>query len=324
MTRLDDIKSLSSPRWAPAHTSACSAATEMDQLSRTAPPALTTPQHRKRVLMKRTLRATAATAAFLAAIVTIPTTVAAHVVAQPVVETSSSVDRPTIVLVHGAFADSSSWNGVTRRLVKDGYEVVAVANPLRDLDSDAAAVRSVLRNVDGPVVLVGHSYGGAVITNATRGNDAIKALVYVAGFAPNEGESAGELAALYPGSTLGETLVETPLDGGDVDLTIKPELFRRQFAADVNAAKARLMAVSQRPITTAALSDFSGAPAWKTEPSYFLIPGRDKNIPPAAQEFMARRAGATIVRLPKASHAVPVSRPIVTATLIEQAAEARD
>ncbi|KRF32480.1 alpha/beta hydrolase [Nocardioides sp. Soil805] len=242
---------------------------------------------------------------------------------QPTARTGSAQDRPTIVLVHGAFADSSSWNGVTKRLLSDGYDVVAVANPLRDLDGDAAAVRSVLSTVEGPVVLVGHSYGGAVITNATRGNDAIEALVYVAGFAPDEGESAGELAALYPGSTLGETLLETSLPDGSVDLAIKPELFRRQFAADVPAPTARLMAVSQRPITTAALTDASGRPAWKSAPSYFLIPGRDKNIPPAAQEFMARRAGATVVRLPKASHAVPVSRPIVTAKLIERAAEAK-
>jgi pimeloyl-ACP methyl ester carboxylesterase len=273
--------------------------------------------------MKRTSRAIAAATAFLAVAVSSPTNVAAHGVARPAAKTSLSADRPTIVLVHGAFADSSSWDGVTQRLIKDGYEVVAAANPLRDLDGDAAAVRSVLRNVEGPVVLVGHSYGGAVITNAARGNDAIQALVYVAGFAPDEGESAGELAALYPGSTLGSTLVEAPR-AGDVDLTIKRELFRRQFAADVKAAKARLMAVSQRPITTAALTDHSGTPAWETAPSYFLIPGRDKNIPPAAQEFMARRAAATVVRLPKASHAVPVSRPIVTATLIERAAEAAD
>jgi pimeloyl-ACP methyl ester carboxylesterase len=229
--------------------------------------------------------------------------------------------KPTVVLVHGAFADSSGWNGVVARLQRDGYPVIAAANPLRSLTGDSDYLRAVVGAVAGPVVLVGHSYGGSVITNSALGNANVKALVYVAGFAPDRGESALELSNKFPGSTLGPTLEKIPLGGGAVDLRVRQDLFPKQFAADVPLREARLMAVSQRPITSAALSDPSGEPAWRTIPSYFLIPTGDKNIPPAAQVFMAQRAHGVVVTVNGASHAVFVSKPGITAALIERAAK---
>ena len=199
--------------------------------------------------------------------------------------TGMPTPKPTVVLVHGAFADSSSWNGVVTRLQHDGYPVIAAANPLRGLASDAAYVHAVLQTVTGPVVLVGHSYGGSVITNAALGDSHVRALVYVAGFAPDTGESALELSNQFPGSTLGATLEQIPVGGGAVDLVVRQDLFPQQFAADVPLPEARLMAVAQRPVAAAALNEPSGEPAWRTIPSYFLIPTGDKNIPPAAQEF---------------------------------------
>jgi pimeloyl-ACP methyl ester carboxylesterase len=228
--------------------------------------------------------------------------------------------KPTVVLVHGAFADSSSWNGVVARLRGEGFPVIAAANPLRSLAGDATYVSAVLDAVTGPVILVGHSYGGSVITNAARGNPGVKALVYIAGFAPDTGETALELSNKFPGSTLGPTLEQLPLGGGAVDLRVRQDLFPEQFAADVPLREARLMAVAQRPITAAALSEPSGEPAWRSIPSWFLIPTGDKNIPPAAQRFMAQRANGSTVTVRNASHAVLVSQPNITARLIERAA----
>jgi pimeloyl-ACP methyl ester carboxylesterase len=228
--------------------------------------------------------------------------------------------KPTVVLVHGAFADSSSWNRVIAWLQHDGYRVIAAANPLRSLASDADSVGAVVRAVAGPVVLVGHSYGGSVNTDAARDNPNVRALVYVAGFAPDRGESALELSNKYPGSSLGDTLEQVPLGGGAVDLRVRQDLFPQQFAADVRRREARLMAVAQRPITAAALGEPSGEPAWRSIPSYFLIPTADKNIPPAAQSFMARRAHGFVATVKGASHAVMVSQPRITARFIERAA----
>ncbi|MFF5859606.1 alpha/beta fold hydrolase [Streptomyces sp. NPDC012751] len=233
--------------------------------------------------------------------------------------------KPTVVLVHGAFADASSWNGVIKRLEHEGYPVVAPANPLRGLGSDAAYIHSVLASIKGPVVLVGHSYGGAVISEAAVGDPQVKALVYIAAFLPEKGESALELSNKFPGSTLGETLnsVSFPLpDGGTgTDLYIKSDKFHGQFAADVPGPTAALMAATQRPVTAAALADKATAAAWKTIPSYDLVTTQDKNIPPAAQRFMAERAHAHTVEV-NASHAVSVSRPATVTHLIEQAARA--
>lgn len=230
--------------------------------------------------------------------------------------------KPTVVLVHGAFADSSSWNGVVSILQKDGYKTVAVANPLRGVANDAAYVGNVLESIEGPVVLVGHSYGGQVISNAAQGRDNVKSLVYVAAFAPNAGESAADLAGKFPGGTLGEALAApVKLAGGGVDLYIDQSKFRQQFAHDVAEQEAALMAVGQRPITEAALTEKSGVPAWKSLPSYFVYGDGDKNIPAEALGFMAERAGSkgTVV-VEGASHVVMVSKPEVVADLIEEAA----
>ncbi|MET8783950.1 alpha/beta hydrolase [Streptomyces sp. NPDC004589] len=244
---------------------------------------------------------------------------------KPVNHSAGTPPLPTIVLVHGAFADSSSWNGVIERLQRAGYPVIAAANPLRGLADDAAYVASVLEGVQGPVVLAGHSYGGAVISEAAVGNTQVKALVYIAAFTPDEGESALELSGKFPGSTLGAALtpVPFPLDGGTgtgTDLYIEPAKFHDQFAADVPEPVAALMAATQRPVAASALEEKASAAAWKTIPSFSLIATEDYNIPPAAQQFMAERAHAHTVEV-KASHAVAVSRPDAVARLIEQAAQ---
>ncbi|MHA6645408.1 alpha/beta fold hydrolase [Mesorhizobium sp. A623] len=231
--------------------------------------------------------------------------------------------KPTVVLVHGAFADSSSWNGVIKILQKDGYQVVAAANPLRGVTSDASYVSTVVGSVEGPVVLVGHSYGGQVITTAANGHVNVKSLVYVAAFAPDKGEAAADLAGKFPGGTLGEALAApVKLADGGVDLSIDQPKFHQQFAHDVPSDQAALMAAGQRPITEAALTEKSGEPAWKAIPSWFVYGDSDKNIPAKALGFMAERAGSKRTVVVKgASHVVMVSRPQVVADLIEEAAQ---
>ncbi len=231
--------------------------------------------------------------------------------------------KPTILFVHGAFADSSSWNGVIAHLQKDGYKTVAVANPLRSVSNDARLVSDVVRSIAGPVVLVGHSYGGQVISNAAKGHENVKSLVYVAAFAPDAGEAAAELAGKFPGGTLGEALAPpVKLADGGVDLYIDQTKFHDQFAHDVPASEAVLMAAGQRPITEAALTEKSGEPAWKSLPSYFVYGDGDKNIPAKALGFMAERAGSKRTVVVKgASHVVMVSQPEVVADLIKEAAK---
>ena len=232
--------------------------------------------------------------------------------------------KPTVVLVHGAFADSSSWNGVIKKLKEDGYPVVAVANPLRSLSGDAAYVKDLLAGIDGPVVLVGHSYGGAVISNAAHGSDNVKALVYAAAFLPDKGENANELASKFEGSTLGQALRPVPItrpDGSqDVDLYIDQTVFHHQFAADVPAGIAETMAVTQRPATGTALNEGASEPAWRTIPSWSLVATDDLNIPRELQIYMAERARAHVEEV-RSSHAVTVSRPDAVTRVIEQAAE---
>lgn len=233
--------------------------------------------------------------------------------------------KPTVVLVHGAFADSSSWNGVVKILEKDGYPVIAAANPLRSVKGDAQSVADVLASVKTPVVLVGHSYGGPVISEAAYGNANVKALVYVAAFAPEKGETAAELSGRFPGSTLGPTLsAPVPLADGGKDLYIQQDKFHDQFAADVSQADAKLMAATQRPVTVAALNEAATEPAWKTVPSYFVYGDQDKNIPAQALAFMAERAHSKQTVVVKgASHVVMVSNPKAVASLIETAATAK-
>ncbi|WP_326540382.1 alpha/beta fold hydrolase [Pseudorhodoferax sp.] len=232
--------------------------------------------------------------------------------------------KPVVVLVHGAFAESSSWDGVTTRLQQQGHRVVAVANPLRGVESDAGYVRDLLKSLPGPVVLVGHSYGGSVISNASSGSSQVKALVFVAAFAPEAGESAAELSGRFPGSTLGPTLAApVALSTGGKDLYIEASRFHSQFAADVPAAQAALMAAAQRPIAEAALGERAGPPGWKQIPSWFVYGSADRNIPPAALRFMAERAAARkTVAVDGASHVVMASQPQVVADLIAEAAAA--
>lgn len=232
--------------------------------------------------------------------------------------------NPTVVLVHGAFADSSSWNGVVARLLRDGYPVVAVANPLRSLAGDARLVRDVLDAVDGPVVLAGHSYGGSVLSEAADGHPRVRALVFVASFLLEPGESTGDLAGKFPGNELGGALRPVPVQGPDGtvdDLYIEQGRFRPVFAADVPADTAALMAVTQRPILAGALADPATRAAWQRIPSWTLITRQDLAVPAEAQRFMAERASSHAVEV-DASHAVTVSRPDVVADLIVEAARA--
>lgn len=236
----------------------------------------------------------------------------------------ATISNPTIVLVHGAFAESSSWNGVVAELQARGYAVVAAANPLRGLKYDADYVSSVLLGIQGPIVLVGHSYGGSVISNAVKGNPSVMALVYVAGFAPEAGESAIDLSNRFPGSTLGTALAPpVPLPGGGADIYIQQQKFHAQFAADVAEVESTLMAATQRPVTEAALQEGAGPPAWRTIPSWFVFGTQDLNIPAAAQSFMAERAGAkAVVAIDGASHVVMISHPGAVAKVIVEAAAA--
>ncbi|MFD7842160.1 alpha/beta fold hydrolase [Nocardia sp. NPDC059764] len=233
--------------------------------------------------------------------------------------------RPTIVLEHGAFADGSSWNDVIAKLSKDRYPVVAAANPLRGPGSDAAALRSVISHIDGPVILVGHSYGGSVISAAAAGNDKVKGLVYVAAFLPAPGETALELTDKYPGSTLSGTLNPVPFTNADgsagTDLYIQQDKFPAQFAADVPGDRAALAAAAQRPIAQSALGEKATVAAWNEKPSWDIVTTKDLNIPVAAQRFMAERAHAQVTEV-DASHSVAVSHPDVVAKVIEQAAAA--
>ncbi len=233
----------------------------------------------------------------------------------------AQTQKPTIVLVHGAFADASSWNGVIKILEKDGYRVVAAANPLRSVRGDAGYISSIVSSIGSPVVLVGHSYGGSVISDVSSAAN-IKALVYVAAFAPEAGETAAGMSGKFSGSTLAPTLAPpVALPGGGHDLYIRQEKFHDQFAADVSSAEAKLMAATQRPITEAALNEASTEPLWKKKPTRFIYGGKDKNIPPQASAFMAERAKSreTVV-IKGASHVVMVSHPGSVAKLIEKAA----
>jgi pimeloyl-ACP methyl ester carboxylesterase len=238
---------------------------------------------------------------------------------------ASPTTLPTIALVHGAFAESASWNGVISALQDRGYSTIAIANPLRGLQEDAAYVRSVLESLTGPVVLAGHSYGGSVMSEAADGLPNVKALVFVASFSLDAGESTGELANKFPGNLLGTALnpVQFPLPNGGTgtDLYIQTDKFHDIFAADVAPDVAALMAATQRPIAATGLESKATRVAWKSIPSWTLVTLQDLAIPAESQRFMAARAGATAVEI-DASHAVTVSRPIEVADLIDTAARA--
>jgi pimeloyl-ACP methyl ester carboxylesterase len=232
---------------------------------------------------------------------------------------------PTIVLVHGAFAESASWDRVIDPLKAAGHPVIAAANPLRGLTSDAAAVSDLVRTIDGPVVLVGHSYGGAVISNVDPDAGDIVGLVYVAGFAPDPGESCITLAGMFPGSTLAAALQPVPRSDRTTDLSIGLDRFHAQFCADLPAAQAARMAATQRPVTQEALGEPSGeCPLWRERPSWFVFGEEDRNIPAALEHYRAERAGAhRTIEIPGASHAVSVAHPQLTVELIREATALR-
>jgi pimeloyl-ACP methyl ester carboxylesterase len=239
--------------------------------------------------------------------------------------------KPTIVLVHGAWADGSSWSGVAGMLINDGYTVDVPPNPLRGLASDSAYLASYLHNITGPIVLVGHSYGGAVVTNAATGNANVKALVYVDAFAPAQGETIQQLVAAQPGSCLGgggdptkvfNFGVDPGQPAGDYDLYLKTQAdspypgFHSCFANDLSGSKSALLAASQRPLALGAISEPSGVPAWKTIPSWYVVGTADQVIPPAEQMFMATRAGSHITKV-NASHLSMISHPqLVTGVIL--------
>ena len=238
---------------------------------------------------------------------------------------ATAAPKPTIILVHGAFAGSSSWSGVISDLERDGYPVVAAANPLRTVKGDADYVASIVASVSGPVVLVGHSYGGEVISVAAAGRANVKALVFVAGLAPEIGESAATLGERFPTGTLGETLAPpVALPDGSKDLYIEQARYWKQFAADVPQADAVGMAVTQRPITQSALAEPATALSWRYIPSWFVWGSLDRNIPASLHAFMAKRAQAReAIEIPGASHVVMISHAHEVAALIGRAADAR-
>jgi pimeloyl-ACP methyl ester carboxylesterase len=237
----------------------------------------------------------------------------------------ATAKAPTIVLVHGAFADSSSWTAVIDRLTADGYAVIAAANPLRSVPEDTASVAALLQTIDGPILLVGHSYGGVLISNAVQGDAQVKGLVYVSAFAPETGESALQLTGQFPGSALGASVIPAPLGSENADLYIAADKFRAVFAADLPEPETARMAATQRPATRAALMGASGVPAWRTLPSWFVYGDADQAIPAAALAFMAKRAEPkdTVV-VAGASHALLMSQPDAVVAVIEEAANATE
>ncbi len=245
----------------------------------------------------------------------------------PAAASHPSGPKPTIVLVHGAWADGSSWSKITSRLLDDGYKVRVPPNPLRGISNDSATIKDFLSTLSGPIILVGHSYGGAVITNAATGNPNVKGLVYVDAFAPAAGEPifplAGADSALnVPDPTTIFDFVPYPgAPAGDVDLYLKHDLFVKTFASGVPRHEAENLYPSQRPLTFSAGNEPSGTPAWATIRSWYVLGTGDLIITPKAQLFMATRAHSTITKI-KAGHLGLVSDPKPITKVIEQAARA--
>ncbi|MEU9858469.1 alpha/beta hydrolase [Streptomyces sp. NPDC047974] len=233
--------------------------------------------------------------------------------------------HPTVVLVHGAFADATGWIGVIADLRSSGIPVIAPPNPLRGLASDAAHLASVLTQIEGPAVLVGHAYAGALITVAGAAENVV-GLVYVAAYVPHEGESLGRLRGSCPAPPLGDHLKEWtyPLHDGAhaVEVTIEETAFPAVFAADLPEDVAGALAAAQRPLAAAAFTEPAAVAAWRTKPSWALVAGADRTIGPEVQRFGAARAGAVVVELPDASHAVALSEPTKVADLIRAAVRA--
>jgi pimeloyl-ACP methyl ester carboxylesterase len=241
---------------------------------------------------------------------------------------AATAAKPTIVLVNGAWANNAAWSVVIERLQAQGYTVDAPPNPLQSLKGDAATIADLLKTIKGPIVLVGHSYGGAVITNAATGDRNVKALVYVDAFAPAKGESVLAVDSSKAGSALaaGPTKVFNfvPFPGatkGDAELYIKPAVFEQAFANGLPAKEGAVLAATQSPVTYSAVTAPSGTPAWKSIPSWYVLGTIDKAIPPAIQLFMAHRIHAHITRV-RAGHLSMVAAPGVVTKVITAAAKA--
>ena len=228
---------------------------------------------------------------------------------------------PTIVLVHGAFGDASSWRPVYDRLVGDGHPVLAPPNPLRGIPYDASSTASIIDQIEGPVVLVGHSYGGAVITVAGS-SDKVAGLVYVAGVAPDEGESVNDLQGRFPSLAMGPLVRPAQLADGSVEVSIDPARFHDVFCADVPDADAAFMAISQRPVSATAFDDPATAAAWRTKPSWAVFGTADYPVAPELHRFSYDRAGSTVTEVEGASHFVMLSKPGVVAGVIREAVQA--
>src|SRR4051812_32150445 len=262
----------------------------------------------------RTLRRLAVLVTAFAALVALPAA-------------AQAAAKPTVVLVHGAFADASGWYGVQERLEDKGYKVVSPANPLRGVSADAAYIRSVLSQIRGEIVLVGHSYGGMVITNAATGNPNVKALVYIAAYAPDEGDTVITLGQLGKEGQVGPATLDirnfpNPDGSTGQEGTIKLNVFREIFAADLPKKLARNMSLAQRPASLVALGEPSGPPAWKTIPSYYMIAGADKAIGADTEKAMAKRISPKkTITVKGASHVVFISQPKTTAGFILDAAK---
>ena len=229
--------------------------------------------------------------------------------------------QPTVVLVHGAFADGSSWNGVIERLRAEGLQVTAPANPLRGISIDSAYIGSLLDQIEGPVLAVAHSYGGAVITNAATNANNVLGLVYVAAFAPDEGEPLGAIASNSKDSEVVPTLIPLQYPTGEgqqetaQEFTIDPDKFHEVFAFDLSVEQSALMAATQRPLAELVFSEPTGVPAWKKLPSWAVVSTGDKVVGTDAVRSMAERAGATITEA-EGSHVIMMSRPQVVAEAI--------
>jgi pimeloyl-ACP methyl ester carboxylesterase len=230
--------------------------------------------------------------------------------------------KPTVVLVHGAFADASGWGGVIRELSTEGYDVIAPPNPLRSLAFDASTIETLVKSIDGPVALVGHSYGGAVVTQASAALDRVTALVYLAAFGIDEGESCLSAQDGFPPTLLGSTNRPTSYDApgapGGPDIYVDKEGFRETFCGDSTADVASILYATQRPLSAAAYTEVATGAGWKKTPSWFLVSEDDNAIPPEGQKFWAERMGAVTESI-KGSHTAFVAQPVAAANFIKLA-----
>jgi pimeloyl-ACP methyl ester carboxylesterase len=277
-------------------------------------------------MSRRQVLAAGAALAGSAALIASPLGMAAAAAAPTSAGKEKQKAKPTIVLVHGGYADSSCWNATIEQLQHKGYTTIAGSNPLRGIPTDAPYIGSLLDSVSGPIVLVAHSMGGTVITNAAAGKGNVKALVYIAAFAPDVGETQGALITKFPGSEVEPVSVPVPYTKPDgttgTDLYLS-EAGQPAFAADIPAATFRLLQATQRPFDEDSFIYPTTAAAWRTIPSWALVAGRDKAIPPACERWMYRRAKARkVIEVPTSSHVAMISHPKITADLIDDAAKA--